>query len=720
MKRNKKQKHTQTKRNSFNWNKRQLTREILTVFSDNSKLIMNYRQVAKRLNIKGEALKLRIQQTMLELAGEEHLQEISRGRFIYTAKETYIVGKVDMTMKGSAYIVSEESEEDIFVAQKNLRHALNGDVVKVFLFATRMGRQLEGDVVEILERNREDFVGTLEVSNSFAFVICDSQKMPYDIFIPAKELKKVEHGQKVIVKIDNWPEKSKSPIGKITKVLGWPGDNDTEMNAIMAEFDLPMDFPEKVLSDAEKISDQITDEEIALRKDIRNITTFTIDPKDAKDFDDALSIQKLENDNWEIGIHIADVSHYVKPGTILDKEAVKRATSVYLVDRVVPMLPERLSNGICSLRPQEDKLCFSAIFELTEKAEVKNQWFGRTVINSNQRLTYEDAQEVIEGAEGELKEEILKVNELAKILREKRFVNGSIAFDRVEVKFNLDDNGKPTGVYFKESKEAHKLIEEFMLLANKKVAELIGKPKKGQKQKTFVYRTHDLPNQEKLLSFSNFVERFGYRMNLGNGKNISNSINSLLESVKGKAEQNVVETLAIRSMAKAEYTTENVGHYGLAFDYYTHFTSPIRRYPDVMVHRLLQAYLDGEPSKLKSKYDELCKHSSEQERMAALAERQSTKYKQVEFMKDKVGQEFEGVISGVTEWGIYVELSEFKTEGMVRIRDITDDHYHFDEENYCLIGRLYKRKLQLGDTVNIKVEKANLEKKQLDFLLIDE
>ena len=720
MKRNKSTKHKQTKRNSYNWNKRQLTREILNVFSDNSKLILNYRQIAKRLNVKGEALKLRIQQTMVELAQEEHLQEISRGRFIYNAKETYIVGKVDLTTKGSAYIVSDDSKEDIFVSQQNSRHALNGDIVKVFLYATRMGRQLEGEVVEILERQREDFVGTLEVSNGFAFVICDSHKMPYDIFIPAKELTKAQNGQKVIVKIGSWPEKSKSPIGVITKVLGWPGENDTEMNAIMAEFDLPMEFPDRVLNDAEKIPDEISEKEIAKRKDVRNITTFTIDPHDAKDFDDALSIRELDSGLWEIGVHIADVSHYVIPGSILDKEAIKRATSVYLVDRVVPMLPERLSNGICSLRPNEDKLCFSAIFEINDKAEVKKQWFGRTVINSNQRLAYEDAQDIIEGGEGELKDEILKINELAKILRGKRFKDGSIAFDKIEMKFKLDDKGKPLGVYFKESKEAHKLIEEFMLLANKKVAEHIGKTKKGQTPKTFVYRTHDLPNQEKLFTFSNFVERFGYRMNIGSAKNISTSINSLLSSVKGKAEQNVVETLAIRSMAKAEYTTENIGHYGLAFDYYTHFTSPIRRYPDVMVHRLLQAYLDNESSKNKVKYDELCKHSSEQERMAAQAERQSVKYKQVEFMQDKVGKEFEGVISGVTEWGIYVELKEYKTEGMVRIKDITDDHYHFDEENFCIVGRLYKRKFQLGDNVNILVHKANLEKNQLDFMLVDE
>ena len=720
MKKNKKTKHSLRSKNSFNWNKRQLTNEILKIFSQNSKLILNYRQVAKKLNVKGEALKQRIQQTMVELAELEQLKEISRGRFIYTTKETYIVGTVDLTARGAAYIVSDDIEEDIFVSQNNLLHALNGDIVKVFLYAIRRGRQPEGEVVEILERQKTDFVGTLQESNGFAFVICDSNKMPYDIFLPAKELKKAENGQKVIVTIADWPKKSKSPIGKIINVLGWPGDNETEMNAIMAEFDLPMEFPDKVIKASEAISDKISEEEISKRKDFRDTTTFTIDPHDAKDFDDALSFKKIKDNLWEVGVHIADVSHYVIPGSILDKEAIRRATSVYLVDRVVPMLPERLSNGICSLRPNEDKLCFSAVFEINEKAEITKKWFGRTIINSDRRFSYEEAQVIIEGEDGDLKEEILKLNELAQILRGKRFKDGSIAFDKVELKFKLDDKGHPLGVYFKESKEAHKLIEEFMLLANKKVAEFVGKVDNKEKQKTFVYRVHDTPNQDKLFAFSNFVERFGYRMNIGSTKNISNSINKLLSSVKGKAEQNVVETLAIRSMAKAEYTTENIGHYGLAFEYYTHFTSPIRRYPDVMVHRLLQGYLNGESSKLKSKYEDLCKISSKQEKMAATAERQSIKYKQVEFMQDKVGKEFEGVISGVTEWGIYVEISKYKTEGMVRIKDITDDHYFFDEENFCLIGRLYKRKFQLGDDVKILVQKANLEKKQLDFLLVDE
>ncbi len=711
MKRNKKTKHTQNKRNSYNWNQRQLSREILKVFSENSKLILNYRQVAKRLNVKGDALKKRIQETMVLLSEEGHLKQVSRGRFIYTAQETYVVGTVDLTAKGSAYIVSEEMDSDIFVSQKNLRHALDGDVVRVYLFAMRRGRQLEGEVVEILERAKDTFVGILEVSNGFAFVVTDSSsRMPYDIFIPARELKKAKAGEKVVVKIADWPEKAKNPVGEIVEVLGMPGDNETEMHAIMVEFGLPYHFPNKVLKEAEHISREITEEDIASRRDFRDVTTFTIDPKDAKDFDDALSIRELSDGVWEVGIHIADVSHYVLPGSLLDKEAIHRATSVYLVDRVVPMLPEVLSNDVCSLRPNEEKLCFSAVFKIDKDAKVSEQWFGRTIIKSDKRFTYEDAQALIEGSDGDLKDEVLILNDLAQKLRKDRFKKGSISFDRLEVRFDIDEDGKPLGVYFKESKEAHKL----------KVAELIGKPVKNKKPKTFVYRVHDLPNQDKLFAFSNFVERFGHRLKLASPKNISSSINKLLRDVKGKAEQNVVETLAIRSMAKAEYTTENIGHYGLSFEYYTHFTSPIRRYPDVMVHRLLQSYLNGEASKPKAKYEELCKHSSDREQMAANAERQSTKYKQVEFMKDKLGKEFEGVISGVTEWGIYVEISEYKIEGMIRIKDITDDHYFFDEENFCLIGRLYKRKFQLGDKLNVIVEAANLEKKQLDFLLVDE
>ncbi len=719
MKKNKKEKTEIRTKNAYNWNKRQLETEILNVFAENSKLILNYRQISKRLNVKGDANQQKINLSLLDLAKEGLLQEVSKGRFIYTVKEVYVTGRVDLTPKGSAYIVSEESEEDIFVSQRNLRHALNDDLVKVYLYARRKGRQPEGEVVEILEKAKDVFVGTVQITKGFAFVLPDSNSMPYDIFLPPKEIKKVEHGFKVLVKISDWPEKAKNPIGEIVEVLGKAGENDTEMHAIMAEFNLPYHFPEKVIADSELIPDNITEEEIAKRRDFRNVTTLTIDPLDAKDFDDALSIKSLGENQWEIGVHIADVSHYVQPGSLIDKEAIRRATSVYLVDRVVPMLPERLSNYICSLRPNEDKLCFSAVFKLNQKAEILDQWFGRTIINSNRRFTYEQAQAIIEGEADELSPEMLTLNDLAQKLRSNRFKAGSIAFDKVEVKFNIDEKGKPLGVYFKESKDSNKLIEEFMLLANKKVAEFIGKPQKGQKTRTFVYRIHDLPNQEKLFAFSHFIERFGHRLNLANEKNIAPSINKLLESVKGKPEQNVVETLAIRSMAKAEYSTDNIGHYGLAFDFYTHFTSPIRRFPDVMVHRLLQCYLDGDASKPKTKFEEWCKISSKQEQMAAKAERESTKYKQVEFMKDKVGKTFDGVISGVTEWGIFVEISEYKTEGLVRMRDLTDDHYFFDEENFCLIGRLYKRKYQLGDKLKVTVTRANLEKKQLDFMIAE-
>ncbi len=712
--------NTEKRGKTKHWNKNQLNKEILSVFSKNSHLIMNYRQVSKKLNVKGDDFKQRVYQGMMELSQEGFLEEIAKGRYRYIAQQQLIEGIVDLTAKGSAYIICDELEEDVFVSQKHLNHALNGDRVSLFLYAKRRGAPLEGQVVEVLERSKTEFVGTLEISKGFAFVVADSNQMPYDIFINSKEAKKARNGEKVVVKISDWPQKAKSPIGEIISVLGFAGENETEMNAIMVEFGLPYEFPDKVIEASEQIKDGITQEEIKKRKDFRSHLCFTIDPFDAKDFDDAISFKELENNQYEIGVHIADVSHYITPGSVLDQEAVRRATSVYLVDRVVPMLPERLSNGICSLRPNEDKLCFSAVFQIDENAQVIKEWFGRTIIRSQHRLSYEQAQEMIEGGEGAIKDELLIINGLAKKIRQRRFEQGSIAFDKTEVKFELDEDGHPIGIFLKESKEAHQLIEEFMLLANKKVAEKIGKVKAGQKAKTFVYRVHDTPNQEKLFDFSNFIERFGYRVKLASATNITKSINQLLKDVKGKPEQNVVETLAIRSMAKAEYTTENIGHYGLSFDYYTHFTSPIRRYPDIMVHRLLQAYLDKEASKSAEEYEDLCEHASERERRAAQAERQSIKYKQVEFMKDKIGQVCKGVISGVTEWGIYVELNEFKTEGMVRINNITDDHYIFDEANYCLIGRRYKRKFQLGDDINIIVSNANLEKKQLDFLLVEE
>ena len=532
------------------------------------------------------------------------------------------------------------------------------------------------------------------------------------------KLKGGKSGDKAIVRITEWPEEAKNPLGEVVDILGTAGDNDAEMNAILAEFDLPYKYPANVEKAAEKISDAIPEEEIAKREDFRGVTTFTIDPKDAKDFDDALSARKLDNGNWEVGVHIADVTYYVKPESLIDREAFSRATSVYLVDRTIPMLPERLCNQICSLRPNEEKLCFSVIFELNKNAEIQQSHITRTIIKSDRRFTYEEAQAVIETGEGEYKEEILALNGLAQKLRDRRFKDGAIAFDRYEVKFDIDENGKPLGTYIKESKEANKLIEEFMLLANRTVAEFIGKSKNKTK-KTFVYRIHEQPDPEKLRDFSAFISRFGYKMRTeGTKTDISKGINKLLDSVQGKPEENLVETLAIRSMQKAHYTTDNIGHYGLAMDYYTHFTSPIRRYPDMMVHRLLERYLAGGRSVIKNKYEEYCKHCSEMEMVASNAERSSIKYKQVEFMKDKLGQVFDGVVSGVTEWGLYVELNDNKCEGLVPIRDLDDDYYEFDDKNYCLLGRRTKRIYRLGDAITVKVAQANLERKQLDFALV--
>lgn len=705
------------KRNSFSINKKVLTNKIIDLFTKESSKLLNYKQIAKSLSITEDSTKGLITAILYELRDLGTLVEISRGKFKFTTQGGYITGTVDLTLKGAGYIISEDCDEDVFVSQSNLNHALNGDEVKVYLYAKKRGRQPEGEVVEIIKKSRDTFVGVVEVSKNFAFMTANSRQMPYDVFLPLSKLKKAQNGDKVIVRITEWPEKYKNPFGEVVNVLGKPGDNETEMHAILAEFDLPYEFDKKVEQAANSISEVITEEDYKARRDFRNITTFTIDPADAKDFDDALSIQKLENENWQIGVHIADVTYYVTKESIIENEAFERATSVYLVDRVVPMIPEKLSNMVCSLRPNEEKLCYSIVFELDKNADILDQWIGRTVINSDKRFDYAEAQAIIEGGEGEFKEELVLLNDLAQKLRARRFKDGAISFERVEVKFDIDDKGKPLGVYFKEQKESNQLIEEFMLLANKRVAEFIGKVAKGTKAKTFVYRIHDKPDPEKLERFSKFIQRFGYGINTSSQKNITSSINDLLDQVQGKKEQNVIETLAVRSMAKAVYSTKNLGHYGLSFPFYSHFTSPIRRYPDMMVHRMLTDYLKGEKSKNKNKYEDMCKHSSEMERKAAEAERSSIKYKQVEFMKDHIGDEFEGVISGVTEWGFYVELNDSKCEGLVHIRELDDDYYFFDEDNYAIIGKRNKMTYQLGDGVKIRIVRADLEKKQLDYTL---
>lgn len=700
--------------------KPELKKRLSTMMGNHPSESYNYKQLSMRLQVKSMDMKRQISEVLREMAESGELEEISTGRYKVKHSGAYITGEVELTAKGAAYIISKESEEDVFVAFPNLKHALNGDKVKVLVYARSRNRRPEGEVVEILERKRATFVGVIQGSENYAFLIPTGKLLPYDVFIPMQNMNGARNGDKVVVKITEWPENQKNPVGQVIEVLGLPGNNDTEMNAIMAEYELPVKFPPNVLKAAEKISMDLPEDEVKKRLDMRPVVTFTIDPKDAKDFDDALSVRELENGVYEVGVHIADVSYYVRENTVLDREAYARATSVYLVDRTIPMLPEKLSNGVCSLRPDEDKLCFSAIFKMNGNAQVLDQWFGRTVIRSDRRFAYEDAQAIIEGGDGDYRKEILLLNDLAQKLRAERFKAGAIDFDRVEVKFDLDADGKPLGVYFKRSKEANKLIEEFMLLANKKVAERIGKPKSGKKAATFVYRVHEKPLPEKLEDFNRFIAKFGYGVKTSSRKALTTSMNNLMAEVKDKPEQNMIETLAVRTMAKAAYSTDNLGHYGLAFDYYTHFTSPIRRYPDVMVHRLLQRYLDEGRSVNKEKYEEYCKHSSEMEQVAANAERSSIKYKQVEFMSDKIGQEFVGTISGVTQWGFYVELDETKCEGLVSMTELDDDYYEFDEKNYCIVGRHYRKIFQLGDKVTVKVAKANLVARQLDYALIKE
>ncbi|UKJ09135.1 ribonuclease R [Solitalea lacus] len=694
------------------------TQLVVNILSQHPNQALNYKQISAKLNINDEESRKVILEVLRAEAKQGTLSEPTPGKFQIKALKTFVVGRVDMAASGSAYVITPELDQDVYIAPRKLRNALNGDTVKIFVYAKNNGRQPEGEVVEILERTKWEYSGLVTLEGKFGFLVPDDRKMLHDIFIPQQGLKNVKDGDKAIARITDWPQGAKNPIGEIIHVLGRPGENNTEMNAILADFGFPIMFPENVETEANQLSDVITSEEISKRRDFRAVTTFTIDPADAKDFDDAISFKKLENGNYEIGVHIADVSHYVQPDTLLDREAQERGTSVYLVDRVIPMLPERLSNGVCSLRPNEEKLTFSAVFEMDGKANIINEWFGRTVINSDRRFTYEEAQEILEGKDGQFADELLTLNKLAYILRDHRFALGAINFETTEVKFKLDAKGKPIGVYVKERKDAHKLIEDFMLLANRRVAEYVAKLGPKKRTYTFVYRVHDAPDETMLLKFSEFASRFGYKISTKSHKEISKSLNFLMDDVVGKKEQNVLTQLAIRSMAKAIYTTKKSSHYGLAFDYYTHFTSPIRRYPDVLSHRLLAQYLVNGKSANEAQYEKMCEHSSQMEKKAAEAERASVKYKQAEYLKDNIGEEFEGVVSGVTEWGMYVEIIDNKCEGMIRLRDMNDDFYVLDEANYCIIGQRKKKKYQLGDTVKIKVKAVNLIKRQIDFVMV--
>ena len=678
------------------------------------------KQIFRGLNLTTHPLKMLCVDILNEMAEDDFLQVMENGHLKLNNHGIILTGTFQRKSNGKNSFVPDDGSEPIFIAERKSGHAMHGDKVKISLTAKRRGRKVEGEVIEILERSKETFVGTLKVDKYYAFLLTEDRNLANDIFIPRDMLKGGKNGDKAVVKVVEWPQDAKNPIGKVIDILGQAGDNTTEMHAILAEFGLPYVYPKAVEAAADKISDVITPEDYAEREDFRDITTFTIDPKDAKDFDDALSIRPIKPGLWEVGVHIADVTHYVKEGSIIDKEAEKRATSVYLVDRTIPMLPERLCNLLCSLRPNEEKLAYSAIFEMNDKAEVKKSRIVKTVIKSDRRFTYEEAQAVIEAGEGEYKDEILKLNELAQILRKNRMASGAVDFDRVEVRFEIDEKGKPLSVYFKESKEANKLIEEFMLLANRTVAERIGKVAKDKKAKVFPYRIHDLPDPDKLENLNWFVNRFGYKIRTSGSKTeVAKSLNKLLHEIKGKKEQNLVEMISLKTMQKAKYSTHNIGHYGLAFDYYTHFTSPIRRFPDMMVHRLLARYLAGGRTAQEAKYEDLCDHSSEMEQIAANAERASIKYKQVEFMSERMGQEFEGTISGVTEWGLYVEINENKCEGMIPMRELDDDYYDFDEKAYCLTGRRYHKKYSLGDPIRVKVARANLERKQLDFALVE-
>ncbi len=714
----KKRKNKKIKRHSF-------YNVVLDAFKKDPFKSFNFRQIAFALGITDKASKQLVKEILADLSANEEIVELKRGKYklnparISTvAGHSVVTGIVDMKQTGKAYVITDELDEDIFIAANNTYHALNGDKVKVRLFPKRKGRKTEGRIIEILERAKKQFVGVVDVSKRYAFLIPDDVSVPVDIYIPVSNLKGAKNGEKAVARITDWPEHSKNPFGEIIEVLGKPGDNNVEMQSILMNFGFPLGFPKAVEKEAERIGTKITDKEISKRRDFRNVFTCTIDPEDAKDFDDALSLKKLDNGLWEVGIHIADVSHYVTEGTGIDKEAYERGTSIYLVDRVIPMLPEKLSNNVCSLNPHVDKLCFSAVFHLDGNAKVVREWFGKTVINSDRRYNYDEVQKIIEGNDDKYKEQMLTLHDLASKLRKVRFEKGAIAFSSQEVKFILDEDGKPTGAYIKEQTDANRLVEDFMLLANRKVAERIGIKRGKQEPRAFVYRVHDVPNPEKFQTFAEFVGKLGYKIQTGSRKSISSSLNNLFEQIKGKGEENMIESIAVRTMAKAEYSTKNIGHYGLAFKYYTHFTSPIRRYPDLMVHRLLQMYLKGSQSVSQTELEEKCQHSSIMERNAQQAERTSIKYKQAEYMLDKVGQEFQGLISGVSKWGIFVEIDTCKCEGLVSLKYMDDDFYYLDEDNYRVVGHQNGKEYKLGDPVRIIVKKIDLAKKQMDFALV--
>lgn len=725
---------TKKKKKARNHRKNEITKGIFTTLEKDPQKTFDYKQIATKLGLTDTQDRNQLINRLGQLKEENRIEEEDRGKYkaVGSAKKQH-TGKVDLTGRGDAYIVVEGFDDDVFVPKNRVNKAFHGDTVAVNIFKSRKGKKLEGEVSNILERKKTEFVGILDLQKTFAFVRPTDFRMYTDFFVPKGNTMDANNGDKVVVTFESWSENGDSPIGRVTEVLGKPGEHNTEIHAILAEYGLPYEFPTEVERFADTLDTSIKEEEIVKRRDMRDVLTFTIDPKDAKDFDDALSFEVLDNGNYEIGIHIADVSHYLQPDTLLEDEAYERATSVYLVDRVVPMLPEVLSNNACSLRPNEEKYTFSVIFEMDkDNAGINSQWFGKTVINSDERFAYEEAQHIIETEKGDIPENIsirdaaysvadvvvkatLEMDRLAKIMRDKRMEQGALSFDKLEVKFILNEDSEPEGVYFKESKDANKMIEEFMLLANRKVAEFIGKQ---TPKKTFVYRIHDDPDQDKLMALNGIISRFGHKLDFKDKKSISSSLNQLLSDVKGQKEQNLVDTLTIRSMSKAIYTTENIGHYGLSFDYYTHFTSPIRRYPDVMVHRLLQHYLDGGKSVNVEAYEKKCKHSSDMEYLAASAERDSIKYMQIKYMQNHQDQEFVGVISGVTDWGIYVEIAENKCEGMVRISDIKGDYYIFDEKEYAIVGERTKTIYQLGDEVVVMVKDTDLIKRHLDFSLI--